>query len=136
MAEFPLKIVTPDGLRYDGMAEKLVIRTSGGDAAILPGHIPYVAPLGMGEAMVVMDGSARYGACIGGMVTVMDGRTTLVAASFEWAESIDSERAKRSEERANAVLSASACDETERKLAQARRKRALIRQRVAVRKSQ
>ena len=131
MAEFALKIVTPDGLRYEGTAEKLVVRTTAGDVAILPGHIHYVAPLGMGEATVTAAGKKRYGACIGGMVSVVNGNVTLVPASFEWAEDIDPERARRSQERAEAMLENADTTDTERKLADARLKRARIRQHVA-----
>ena len=131
MAEFSLKIVTPDGLRYDGTAEKLVVRTTTGDAAILPGHINYVASLGMGEAAVTIAGEKRRAACIGGMVSVTDGVVTLVPASFEWAEDIDADRANRSRERAEAILHAADSTDTDLKLASARLKRALIRQHVA-----
>ena len=31
MTSFPLKIVTPDGLEFDGMAEEVVVRTTTGD---------------------------------------------------------------------------------------------------------
>lgn len=86
MAQFSLKIVTPDGLRYDGKAEKLVVRTIAGDVAILPGHIRYVAPLGMGEAIITAEGIERRGACIGGMVSVGNHEVSLVPASFEWAQ--------------------------------------------------
>ena len=134
MAEFALKIVTPQGLRYDGMAEKLVVRTTAGDVAILPGHINYVAPLGMGEASVTLAGKKRLGACIGGMVSVLDGAVTLVPASFEWAEDIDADRAMRSEQRAKAVLENTDHSDAELKLASARLKRALIRQHVATHK--
>lgn len=131
MAEFALKIVTPEGLRYDGVAEKLVVRTTVGDVAILPGHINYVAPLGMGEITVTVAGKKRNGACIGGMLSVVDGKVTLVPASFEWAEDIDVARARRSQERAEAVMDRTDSSDTELKLASARLKRALIRQHVA-----
>ena len=131
MAEFALKIVTPEGLRYDGVAEKLVVRTTVGDVAILPGHINYVAPLGMGEITVTVAGKKRNGACIGGMLSVVDGKVTLVPASFEWAEDIDAARARRSQERAEAVMDRTDSSDTELKLASARLKRALIRQHVA-----
>lgn len=135
MAEFALKIVTPDGVRYEGTAEKLVVRTTAGDVAILPGHTHYVAPLGMGESVVTAVGKKRYGACIGGMVSVANGNVTLVPASFEWAEDIDPERARRSQERAEAMLENADTTDTERKLADARLKRARIRQHVARHKS-
>ena len=62
MTAFPLKIVTPDGLAYEGQAEEVIVRTTGGDLGILAGHINCVAPLGMGRAMLVIDGKTRYAA--------------------------------------------------------------------------
>ena len=131
MNEFPLKIVTPAGLRFDGQAQQLIVRTTGGDVAILARHVNYVASLGMGEASIIVDGQKRYAACMGGMVSVVDGAVTLVPASFEWAEDIDVERAKSSEDRAKGVLDTSNVSDTDVRLASARLKRALIRQNVA-----
>ena len=71
MTPFSLKIVTPDGLIFDGQAEELVVRTTSGDLGIMAGHINCVAPLGMGRATVIIDGKRRYAACIGGMVSVV-----------------------------------------------------------------
>lgn len=131
MTAFVLKIITPDGVRYDGQAEKLLVRTTDGDVGILAGHINYVAPLGMGQAAVVVDGEKRRAACIGGMVSVMDGKVTLLPSTFEWAQDIDLERAKASEQRAKGVLDSKDSSETELILAKARLKRALVRKGVA-----
>ena len=38
MKPFPLKIVTPDGLQFEGQAEELIVRTITGDMGILAGH--------------------------------------------------------------------------------------------------
>ena len=131
MNSFKLKIVTPDGLQFDGPAEELIVRTTTGDLGILAGHISCVAPLGMGRATVLVDGKKRYAACIGGMVSVVKGAVTLVPTTFEWADKIDLERAERSEKRAKSVIKDSASTETEIRLAEARLKRALIRKNVA-----
>ena len=56
MNTFPLKIVSPDGMEYEGQVEELVVRTTTGDLGILAGHIDCVAPLGMGQAMIVENG--------------------------------------------------------------------------------
>ncbi|MBQ7795177.1 MAG: ATP synthase F1 subunit epsilon [Lachnospiraceae bacterium] len=130
MTGFPLKIVTPDGLEFDGTAEELVVRTISGDLGIMAKHVDCVAPLGMGEATIVVDGKRRYAACIGGMVSVINGAVTLVPTTFEWAEEIDVARAEASEKRAQAVLSNRSATETEIKLAKARLKRALVRKNV------
>ena len=134
MKPFPLKIVTPDGVRFDGTAEELVVRTTTGDVGILAGHINFVSALGMGEAMVRLDGKKRYGACIGGMVSVVNGAVTLLPTTFEWSDAIDTERANASKQRAEAVLANKNSASTDIQLAKARLKRALIRSSVANRK--
>ena len=131
MTSFPLKIVTADGLVYDGPAEEVVVRTITGDMAVLARHINCVAPLGMGRATIVVNGERRYAACIGGMLSVVGGEVNLVPTTFEWAESIDAARAAASQQRAEVILSKTDATETELKLAQARLHRALVRQNVA-----
>ena len=131
MTPFKLKIVTPDGLIYDGDAEKLIVRTTAGDVAILARHIDYVAPLGMGQAVVVNGESRRTAACIGGMLSVSDGEVTLVPTTFEWADAIDVERAQRAYDRADKILHDSNASDTDIALAQARLHRALVRKSVA-----
>lgn len=134
MTAFPLKIVTPDGLKYDGMAEELIVRSITGDFGILAGHVNCVVPLGMGQAMAVIDGNRKYAACIGGMLTVIDGKATLVPTTFEWADQIDKKRSLESENRARAILGDKSASQTDIKLAEAKLKRALIRQSVADKK--
>ena len=131
MKPFPLKIVTPDGIRFDGQAEELIVRTTTGDMGFMAGHINCCAPLGMGRATVIVDGMKRYGACIGGMVSVINGAVSLVPTTFEWAEDIDAERAEQSRKRAQAVLSSKTASETDILLAKARLRRALVRKSVA-----
>lgn len=131
MTGFPLKIVTPDGIRFDGTAQKLLVRTTSGDVAILARHINFVAPLGMGQASVTVDGEVRRGACIGGMVSVVDGVVTLVPTTFEWSEDIDVARAEASKQRAEETLHKTGATDLEISLAEARLKRALIRTNVA-----
>ncbi len=131
MSAFPLKIVTPDGLIFDGQAERLIVRSIHGDLAIMARHINFVTPLGMGRATVVTDGVRREAACIGGMLSVVDGAATLVPTTFEWADSIDVSRAEASQKRAEQILQSKASSETDLKLAEARLHRALVRQSVA-----
>ena len=130
MTPFKLKIVTPDGLIFDGEAEELIVRTAGGDVAILARHIDYVAPLGMGLATMVSDGQRRYAACIGGMVSVVGGKVTLVPTTFEWADQIDVDRAERAYQTAEARIRKSETD-TDIRLAEAKLRRALVRKSVA-----
>ena len=131
MTPFSLKIVTPDGLFFDGQAEQLIVRTITGDIGIMARHMNYLSPLGMGRAVVESDGKRRTAACIGGMLNVIDGAVTLVPTTFEWAEDIDAARVEASYQRAQKTLSSKDASSTDLKLAQARLHRALVRRSVA-----
>ena len=131
MTPFPLKIVTPDGLIFDGEAEELIVRSSTGDVAILAKHVNYVTSLGMGRAVVIAGGQRRTAACIGGMLSVVDGSVTLVPTTFEWADDIDVERVEASLQRADKVLKNKDASNTDLQLAEARLHRALVRKSVA-----
>ena len=130
MTPFKLKIVTPDGLIFDGEAEKLIVRSSGGDVCILARHMDYVTPLGMGMAIVEANGKRRMAACIGGMLSVSGGEATLVPTTFEWADKIDLQRAEASYEKADKILKSGTASHTELALAQAKLHRALVRKSV------
>lgn len=134
MSTFPLKIVTPDGLIYDGQAERLIVRSTTGDLAIMARHINYVTSLGMGKATVISDGKPREAACIGGMLSVVNGEVTLVPTTFEWADAIDVARAEASQHRAEDILHNRTATDTDIRLAEARLHRALVRKSVASRK--
>ena len=131
MTPFHLKIVTPDGLIFDGQAEELIVRTTGGDVAILARHMDYVAPLGMGRATVVSGGQRRNAACIGGMLSVSGGEVTLVPTTFEWSDKIDVERAEAAYQRADRILHDENATQMDLKLAEAKLHRALVRKSVA-----
>ena len=134
MSTFPLKIVTPDGLIYDGDAERLIVRSTTGDLAIMARHINFVTPLGMGKATVIANGERREAACIGGMLSVVDGSVTLVPTTFEWSDKIDVDRAEASQQRAENILHNQNSTDTDIRLAEARLHRALVPKSVAGRK--
>ena len=128
MTTFHLTVVTPDGCAFDGQAERVVCRAIDGDLAILARHGDYCTALGMGEAHIVdAEGKSHRAACMGGMLSVLDGEVRLVATTWEWAEQIDQARAEASKKRAKEILARKNLDEQEYELAQARLKRALVR---------
>lgn len=128
MATFPLRIGTPDGLLFEGNVERIMCRSITGDLAILAGHSNYVTALGMGEAYVVLeDGTRRNAACIGGMLSVMNGECHLLPTTWEWADDIDKERAEKAKAAAEEKLAAEKLSEKEQKIAEAKLQRALVR---------
>lgn len=128
MKTFPLQIGTPDGLLFKGEVERIKCRSMTGDLAILADHCNYCTALGMGEAYIVLeDGTRRNAACIGGMLTVMNGECHLLATTWEWAEDIDGDRAKLAKERAEERIASGKLSDKELKIAEAKLSRALVR---------
>jgi len=131
MTPFPLKIVTLDGLCFDGEAEEIIVRTTVGDMGVLAGHLNCVAPLGMGRATIVIGGEKKYASCIGGIIFVLGGEVKLVPTTFEWAENIDVQRSEMVAERARKILADPAASPQQLHNAEAHLKRAQVRLAVA-----
>ena len=128
MTTFPLRIGTPDGLLFEGNVERVMCRSITGDLAILAGHSNFVTALGMGEAYVVLeDGTRKTAACIGGMLSVMNGECHLLPTTWEWADDIDKERAESAKKRAEETLSRDNLTDKEIRIAEAKLSRALVR---------
>lgn len=128
MATFHLQIVTPDRKVFDGEAEKIIVRTLGGDVCILARHANYAAPLGIGQASVTdAEGNTRAAACSGGMIGVAEGAVRVMATTFEWAEHIDLARAKQAHEAAQQRLTVLDRQDKDYAIVEAKLKRALAR---------
>ena len=128
MRTFQLQIGTPDGVLFKGEVERVVCRSITGDLAVLAGHCNFCTALGMGEAHIVLeDGTRREAACIGGMLSMMDGECSLLATTWEWKEDIDEERASKAKQRAEELLSKGGLSDREYKIAEAKLHRALVR---------
>ena len=87
MALIHLTVVTPEGKHFDADAQRVMVRTTGGDVAILPHHIDYAAALGAGEARVTeADGKVRRAEVEGGILHVASDQVQVIANSFRWVE--------------------------------------------------
>ena len=128
MNTFQLQIGTPDGILFSGEVERVVVRSITGELAVLAGHTNYVTALGMGGAHIVLpDGTRRDAACIGGMLSVMDGECHVLATTWEWEEDIDRERAEAAKNRAQDKLKENTISDREYKIFKAKLQRALVR---------
>ena len=104
MKQFPLQIVTPDGIEYDAPATGLIVRTASGDVEILAGHTDLIASVVCGRVKVRFDGGERIGAVSGGFLSVKGGEVRLVATTYENSDEIDVERAERAKAAAEAAI--------------------------------
>ena len=87
MALIHLTIVTPEGKHFDADAQRVMVRTTGGDVAILPHHIDYSASLGEGEARVTgADGDVRRAEIDGGLLHVASDQVQVITDHFAWKD--------------------------------------------------
>lgn len=85
MALIHLTIVTPQGVHYDDDAQKVIVRTTGGDVCILPNHIDYAASVASGQARVTdPSGNTRSARAEGGVLHVAENAVQLICNRFEW----------------------------------------------------
>ncbi|MBQ5338858.1 MAG: ATP synthase F1 subunit epsilon [Oscillospiraceae bacterium] len=131
MSTFSLQIITPEKIFFEGDVQRVIIRTTEGDVGILAKHEKYVAALPSGPVKITMeDGTERLAALSGGAVKVSPSQTAILANAVEWAEDIDVDWAKRSEQDALRRKENSK-DQQELEYAEMKLKRALNRLRVS-----
>ncbi len=107
MASFPVSLVTPERILFEGEAEMVTMRSGGGDIAFLAGHEPYVSTVQIGVVRIdVTEGQSERFAAHGGFVEVGEGTVTVLSGVAERPEEIDVARAQRAKERAEQRASA------------------------------
>ena len=131
MSAFPMQIITPEKVFFEGEVQRVIVRTTEGDVGILAKHEKYVAALPAGPIkMTLPDGKERIAALSGGAIKVSPTHTAILANAVEWAEDIDIDWAKRSEEDARRRKENSK-NQQELERAEAKLKRAVNRLRVS-----
>jgi F-type H+-transporting ATPase subunit epsilon len=104
MKTVKVSVVTPDGPVYDAEVEMVSTKAKSGELGILPGHVPLVAPLEIGEVRLKNGGQTEYIAVNGGFLEVRPDVVTILAQSAERAENIDVARAQAAKARAERRL--------------------------------
>ena len=103
---FPLEILTLQKSCLRESVRFVIAPGQEGVFEILPGHAPYVFALipGVVRLHLPENNPDRYVAVGGGFLVVQPEQTTLLARSAERPEEIDTARAERAQERAEARL--------------------------------
>jgi F-type H+-transporting ATPase subunit epsilon len=107
-----VQVVSPEQVLYEGDAEMVVCRTSDGDIAFLPGHVPFLGALSIGKVRALLpDGAEQTVAVHGGFVEVNHDKVIVLSDVAELPEQIDVVRAEAARSRAEAELAAHEHDE-------------------------
>ncbi len=105
-----VELVSPERVAYSGDAKMVVCRTTAGDIAFQPGHIPLIGVLQTHPVKIIGEDSEMTVAVHEGFVEVSapdaDGNTriTILSDVCELADAIDVDRARTAKERAEAAL--------------------------------
>lgn len=103
-AGLTVEIITPEKVIYSGQAVSITLPTATGQITVLPGHIPLVAPLAAGEA-IIRDGKQDiYLAVASGLAQVNPDNIKVLTSSAERAEDIDEARAEQAHRRAAELM--------------------------------
>jgi F-type H+-transporting ATPase subunit epsilon len=117
-----LEIVTPERKVLSEMVDIVVAPGELGEFGVLPGHIPFLCKLKIGELRYRVGDASRHVAVMGGYAEVLNNQVTILAPAAEAATEIDVVRARAARERAERRIA-----ETKDKLVFARSQAALQR---------
>ena len=132
--KFLLEVVTPRRLVFSEEVDEITAPGKQGEFGVLPGHIPFLTTLGIGEIMYRKEEKKRYVAVSWGFVEVLGDKVTVLAETAELEEEIDIERAKKAKERASEKLKTLSADHKDYLKEKASLDKAMTRMVVAGRK--
>lgn len=100
-----LEVVTPERAVLTDIVDDVVIPAAQGDMDVLPGHLPIVTMLDVGEMIIHKDNDERHFLIDRGYAEVVDDRVTVLTEACEGVDDIDIEQARRILEEAREELS-------------------------------
>ena len=111
-----VELVSPERVAYTGEAKMVICRTTTGDIAFLPGHVPFIGVLATHPVRVLLeDGGEQIIAVHQGFVEVSppeDGttRVTFLSDVCELSETIEVSRAQQAKSAAESALASDSED--------------------------
>lgn len=103
MSKFTLKLIAPDGVKYEAEANAVILPTPEGEIEILPGHMPLIVLLSPGELIIKIGNGDKYLATEGGIAEITPEQVKILADTAEEAHNLDelkiAEAKKTAEER-------------------------------------
>ena len=109
---FAVQLVSPERVLFEGDADMVVCRTTDGEIAFLPGHVPLVGALGVAKVRILLPEKGGIAAAVhGGFVEVSGDHVTILSDVAELPEQVDIVRAQTAKENAEQRVAADAADE-------------------------
>jgi F-type H+-transporting ATPase subunit epsilon len=89
-----LEVVTPEQAVLAEEVDEVVLPGEAGQMGVLPGHLPLLSTLSIGEMVVHSDGEKRKFVIEGGLVEVLDDKVSVITKGCQGIEEIDIENAR------------------------------------------
>lgn len=99
-----LEIVTPEQAVFHDFVDDVVIPGKQGQMDVLPGHLPLISALDVGQLTIRDEHEERHFLIDQGYVEIVDDRVTVLTEACEGVEDIDIDQAKRILEEAREEL--------------------------------
>lgn len=87
--KFALKLIAPDGVKYEEEASSVTLPTPDGQITILPNHTPLISLLSPGEITIQNGSKSHELATEGGVVEISNNLVKVLADTAEDAGSMD-----------------------------------------------
>ena len=99
-----LRIITPERIFYEGVADMVEFNTTEGEIGVLPGHIPLTVIVKPGILHIYEAEEEKIAALHAGFAEILPDKVTILAEIVEWPGEIDENRAEAALQRARERL--------------------------------
>ncbi len=99
-----LEVVTPAGMVVSAVVDEVTLPGVEGEFGVLPGHVPFLTALKMGEMTYKQGAETHYLAVFWGYVEVTAHKVMVLAETAEKAVDIDMDRAEIARKEAERIL--------------------------------
>lgn len=86
---FKLKLISPEGEKYQTEASEVSLPTPGGQITVLPDHMPLISLLSPGEIILKINGEEHALVTEGGTVEIANNYVKILADTAEDVDSLD-----------------------------------------------
>ena len=104
MSVIHLVILSPSSKFFEGDVDMVTVPTKLGPIGVLPSHYPIISLLVIGTMHILIGTVIHYFAISGGIISVQEDRTLILAEAIECPQDIDVGRARAAKERAEALI--------------------------------
>lgn len=110
MNTFNLKLISPEGIKYETNAAEVTLPTPDGQITIMPNHMPLISLLSPGEIILKIDGEEHILATEGGIAEVANNTVKILADTAEDVNSLDQLKIEKAKKHAEELVATAKTD--------------------------